>query len=182
MKNPWKIVKSEVVYENSWIQVEHHDVLTPSSQKGIYGKVHFKNTAIGIIPLDAEYNTWIVGQYRFPLQAYSWEIPEGGGSVDSTTLESAQRELLEETGIQATVWKEVLQMHLSNSVSDEYGLVYVAKELSFQAPEPEDCEALETRKVPFSTLHEMVIKGEITDSLSVAGVLKVGYMLAHDLI
>lgn len=170
--NPWTTLSAELVYENPWIKVTKHDVLNPSGNMGLYTVVHFKNIAIGIIPLDEDYNTWIVGQYRFPLEQYSWEIIEGGGPLAEDPLQSAKRELLEEAGIVANKWTKIQEMHLSNSVSDEAAIIYVAKDLEFREAEPEETEQLQIRKVSFKVLYRMVLDGEITDSLSVAGVLK----------
>lgn len=172
MKNPWKILSSQLLYDNPWIQLTEHQVINPKGGEGIYSVVSFKNIAIGIIPIDEEFNTWIVGQYRFPLNEYSWEIPEGGGKKNISILESAKRELLEECGIIANQWDLILKMHLSNSVSDEVGYVFVARDLSFTQSQPEETEQLEIQKIPFNTLYQKVMNGEITDSLSVAGVLK----------
>ncbi len=177
MKNPWEIIRQKIIYSNPWIDLIHYDVLNPSGKPGIYGKVHFKNIAIGIIPLDEELNTWIVGQYRFPLQQYSWEIPEGGGPLNEDILKSAKRELLEECGIVAQKWDMLLNIHLSNSVSDEFGVVYIAKNLTFEAANPDENEQLVTKKIPFNALFNMVMNGEITDSLTVAGVLKLQHIL-----
>jgi ADP-ribose pyrophosphatase len=170
--NPWTTLSAELVYENPWIKVTKHDVLNPKGKMGLYTVVHFKNIAIGIIPLDKDYNTWIVGQYRFPLEQYSWEIIEGGGLHHLDPLDSARRELQEEAGITAGSWVKIQEMHLSNSVSDEFSIIYVAKDLTFGESEPEDTEQLQVRKIPFTELYQMVLDGRITDSLSVAGVLK----------
>lgn len=172
MENPWKIKSSKIIYDNPWIKLTEHQVINPSGNDGIYGTIHFKNLALGIIPLDDAYNTWIVGQYRFALNQYSWEIPEGGGKHDAAPLASAKRELLEEAGIIARDWKEIMKIHISNSVSDELGIIYVAKNLKFTTPQPDEDEVLEIKKLPFNELFEMVMEGEITDSLTVAGVLK----------
>lgn len=173
-ENPWKEVSKKVVYDNSWIRVEDHRVINPAGENGIYGKVHFKNTALGIIPVDDEGNTWIVGQYRYPLDQYSWEIPEGGGPINEDMLESAQRELREETGLMADKWTEVQRLHLSNSVSDEEGIIFLAEELTMGTPDPEPSESdLQVKKLPFADALKMILKGEITDSLSVAGILAV---------
>ncbi|MCO5235164.1 MAG: NUDIX hydrolase [Chitinophagaceae bacterium] len=180
--NPWKIINRERKYENPWIRLEEFNVINPGGGKGIYGKVCFKNLAIGIVPMDDAGNTWLIGQYRFPIDAYSWEIPEGGGPLDTDPLLSAQRELLEEAGIKAQKWEEILQLHLSNSVTDEKGIVYLARGLSFHAAMPEETEALVIRKLPFEKAFEMVLKGEITDSISVAALYKVNYLLANQLI
>ncbi len=171
--NPWKTLSGEKIYENSWISLTEHQVINPGGGNGIYGEVHFKNLAIGIIPLDEENNTWLVGQYRFPLKQYSWEIPEGGGLLDVDPLLSAKRELLEETGIEAEEWLEIQKIHLSNSVSDELGIIYLAKQLRFGNSSPEESEELIVRKLPFETVYQMVLNGEITDSLSVVAILKV---------
>lgn len=177
--NPWKIRSSQEKYNNPWINVTEHQIVNPSGGSGIYGTVHFKNTAIGIIVLDAELNTWLVGQYRFPLNQYSWEIPEGGGPSGIDTLESAKRELKEETGLTASIWNLIQKMHLSNSVSDELAVIYLARELEQGESDPEETEDLKVRKIPFDEAYHMVLSGEITDSISVAAILKVKLMLEH---
>jgi 8-oxo-dGTP pyrophosphatase MutT (NUDIX family) len=178
-ENPWTTLTSEKVYDSPWISVTKHDVLNPNGNPGVYSVVHFKNIAIGIIVLDNDLNTYIVGQYRYPLKAYSWEIPEGGGKPDVPPLDSAKRELHEETGITASKWTKIQEMHLSNSVSDEFSIIYLAQELSFGESEPEDSEKLEVRKLPFDELYRMLERGEITDSLTVAAILKVKLMLVE---
>lgn len=171
-KNPWKTVKSEVTYENPWIKVTENQTINAAGGDGIYGVVHFKNIAIGIIPLDEDYNTWLIGQYRYPLNEYSWEICEGGGLHQDDVLDSAKRELHEELGIKAENWTKIMDMHLSNSVSDEVGVIYIAKDLSYHTPEPEEGEVLQIKKIPFNTVYEMVMDGQLKDSLTVSGVLK----------
>ncbi len=177
-QNPWKIIDENKIYENPWIKLTQYDVINPSGGKGIYGKVHFKSFAVGALPLDEELNTYLVGQYRFPLDCYSWEIPEGGGAFDVDPVESAKRELLEETGLVAAEWTKIVEMHLSNSVSDEYAVVYLARNLSQHTASPEETEQLQVIKVPFEEAYQMVERGEITDSMSVAAILKVKLMLA----
>ena len=177
--NPWKTLESEIKYDNNWIRITEHQVINPSGGKGIYGEVHFKNYAIGILPLDEDYNTWLVGQYRYPLKAYSWEIPEGGGPLGEEPIESARRELLEETGMSAKNWKEIQRMHLSNSVSDELSIIYIATDLIQGIPMPEETEQLIVRKMPFEDVYQMVLNGEITDSMSVAAILKAKLMMLN---
>ncbi len=177
--NPWKIEKERHIYANPWIELTEYDVINPSGGKGIYGKVHFKNTAIGIMVIDEELNTYLVGQYRFALDQYSWEIPEGGSPVDADPLEGAKRELLEETGLKASNWQKLLSMHLSNSVSDEYAIVYLASGLTQHEAEPEETEQLRIKKIPFEQAWRMVESGEITDSMSVAAIIKIKLLLAE---
>lgn len=181
-RGPWRTVKEELRYETPWIAVSHHDIIDPSGRNGIYGVVHFKNLAIGIVPLDEEGNTWIVGQHRYPVDAYSWEIPEGGGRRDIPPLDSAKRELREETGIEAQRWTEILRMDLSNSASDEHAIIYLAQDLSFHAPQPDHDEELAQRKLPFAELYGMVMRGEVLDSLTVAAVMKVRLLMSEGLL
>lgn len=175
--NPWKISAEKLVYNNPWISLTEYDVINPGGGKGIYGKVHFKNIAVGVLVLDQDLNTYLVGQYRFTLNAYSLEMPEGGCPVGSDTLESAKRELLEETGLVAKEWTRLFEMHLSNSVSDELGVIYLARDLTQFEAEPEETEQLQVKKIPFAVMLDMVEKGEITDSMTVAAVYKVQLLL-----
>ena len=128
--NPWRTLSSEIKYHNPWISVREDQVQNPGGGQGIYGVVTMKNKALGIVPIDAEGNTWLVGQYRYPLNEYSWEIPMGGGLVELDILESAQRELKEETGLTAARWTRIARLHTSNSVTDEEGFVYLAEDLT----------------------------------------------------
>lgn len=171
-QNPWETIGSKLVYDNPWISLSEFEVITPAGKPGIYGKVHFKNIAVGVIALDADNNTYLIGQYRFPLDLYSWEIPEGGCPEGTDWLDAAKRELKEETGFEAKTWTELLQMHVSNSVSDEFAIVYVAQDLIAGESEPEDTEQLEMLKMPFSQAVKWVMEGKITDSISVAAILK----------
>jgi ADP-ribose pyrophosphatase len=179
-ENPWTILDQKIVYENAWIQLTEFQVLNPSGGKGIYGKVHFKNIAVGVIPLDEDWNTWLVGQYRFTLDRYSWEIPEGGGRMDEDPLEGAKRELLEETGLVAGNWTKILTMHLSNSVSDELAIIYLARNLVQKKAEPEDTEELVVKKIPFDEAVRLVETGEITDSISIAAIQQIQLLIFGD--
>ena len=170
--NPWTTLDSRKIYENNWIGLTEHQVINPAGNPGIYGEVQFKNFAIGILPLDKDFNTWLVGQYRFPINTYSWEIPEGGGPLHHDPLDSAKRELLEETGLSAGNWQEIQRLHLSNSVSNELAIVYIARDLTMGEAEPEETEQLTIRKLAFEEAYQMVMRGEITDSISVAAILK----------
>jgi len=173
--NPWKTISQQTAYENAWIKVEHHEVLNPTGNPGIYGKVHFKNTAISIVPIDSEGFTYLVGQYRYTLNEYSWEIPEGGCSIATgeSTLEAAKRELLEETGLVASEWTQLGEVYLSNSVSDEKAVMFVAQNLVQQQACPEETEQLKIRRLPLGEAIEMAKNGSITDALSVLTLLKI---------
>lgn len=175
--NPWKTLSSKEVYDNNWIQVTEHQVINPGGGKGIYGKVHFKNKAIGIIPLDNNNNTWLVGQHRYTLNEWSWEIPEGGGPLGDDVLEAAKRELKEETGLTAQRWTRLMRFHTSNSVTDEEGHIFLAEDLQEGANELEETEAdLKVKKVSLTEAVRMIVAGEITDSMTVAGILMVARM------
>ena len=171
-KNPWTTVSIQEMYNNPWLKVSEHQVITPTGEPGIYGKVSFKNKAVGIIPLDKEDHTWLVGQYRYCLDQYSWEIPMGGSPLGTDPVETAQRELKEETGISAGQFQEILHVHTTNSVTDEEGWVYLATELSFGEPEFDHTEQLEIRRLSFDEALEMARTGEITDAMSVAGLFR----------
>jgi ADP-ribose pyrophosphatase len=171
-KNSWTTRGKTLKYETPWISVTEYDVLTPAGTQSIYGVVSFKNLAIGVLPLDKDNNTWLVGQWRFPLEKYSWEIPEGGCPKGEEPLEAAKRELKEETGLIAADYREIGNLHTSNSVSDEYAHLFVARDLTQSESEPEDTEDLQVRKIPFEEAFTMVMNGEITDSLTVAAILK----------
>ena len=177
VKNPWTTLSGEVKYDNKWINVTEYQVINPSGGKGIYGKVSFKNLAIGIIALDSNNDTYLVGQYRYTLNEYSWEIPEGGCPINELPLEAAKRELKEETGLSANRWTKLLRTHLSNSVSDEEGFIFLAEDLEQGEKELDETESdLTTYKIPLHEAIEKVMKGEITDGLSLMGLLMVARM------
>ncbi|MCX7606696.1 MAG: NUDIX hydrolase [Bacteroidia bacterium] len=176
-ENPWKTLSSRAIYENPWIALREDTVITPAGTPGIYGVVHYKNLALGVIPIDSEGYTYLVGQYRYPLRQYSWEIPEGGGKLGQDPLSEIQRELLEETGLIATHWQFLLRMHLSNSVSDEEALIYLAWGLRKGTARPEPTEQLRLWRLPLFEAIEKVHSGAITDSLTVAGLLRVECLL-----
>jgi 8-oxo-dGTP pyrophosphatase MutT (NUDIX family) len=167
----WQKLASRVVYDNDWMQVREDHVINPGGGENQYGYVHFKNRAVAIIALDEADNTWLVGQQRYTLGEYSWELPMGGAPLDEAPLAAAKRELQEETGLSARNWEEVLRLHTSNSITDEVGLVYVATRLMMGMPNTEETEDLNIRKLPFEAALQMVLDGEITDAISVAALL-----------
>lgn len=180
--NPWITKKSEDVYESPWIKVVKHDVLNPAGKPATYSVVNFKNLAIGILPIDNEGFTWLVGQWRYPLEEYCWEIPEGGGPLGMDPLDSAKRELKEETGIVAKEFKEIMRLHLSNSATNELAIVYLAKNLDFESAEPEESEVLQIKRIHLNEAYEWAMSGKITDAISVAALLKAKIMMDQGLI
>lgn len=175
---PWRQRSIETVYENPWIKVEHHEVTTPAGSDGIYGKVCFKSRAVGVVPLDANGNTYLVKQFRYPLEEVSWEIPEGGSPLGESTLLTARRELEEETGFRASRVYKLLELHLSNSVCDEGADVFLALDLIPGEACLEDSEAdLEVLQLPLHDAIAMALDGRITDAISVAALLKIRVLL-----
>jgi tRNA pseudouridine65 synthase len=171
-KNPWTCLETRLVYSNNWITVEEDQVLTPSGTPGIYGKVKPRGKAVGVVALDDTGNIYLVGQYRYMLDEYSWEIPEGASNPGEDPLDTAKRELKEETGLEAGEWKFLMRLHTSNSFTDEEAFIFIARNLSQKTPEPDDNECIEVKKIPFRNALNMVIKGEITDAMSVCAILK----------
>ena len=169
----WKTLDSKIVYDNPWITVREDRVLNPGGGENHYGHVHFKNKAIAIVPLDEHGNTWLVGQDRYTLGAYFWEVPMGGGADDEEPLDAARRELKEETGLVAEKWTNVMTLHLRNSITDEVGIVFVPEEPREGETEFDETENIEIRKLPLSEALEMVNRGEITDAVSVAALLRI---------
>jgi len=178
-ENPWKIKSSKPVYDNPWISVREDQVINPSGGDGIYGVLHFKNRAIGIFPIDNEGNTYLVGQYRYALNEYSWEIPMGGGPLDEDIFDAAKRELKEETGFTAEKWELIARIHTSNSVTDEEGLIFLAQNLTAGEMQLEATEDITVKKLHISEAIEMVMKNEITDSLTVYAILRVARTLGY---
>lgn len=171
-ENPWTLLNSRRVYDNPWISVREDKVVNPNGGDGIYGVVEFKNRAIAIVPVDQNGNTWLVGQYRYPLKRYSWEVPMGGQPINEAPIEGAYRELKEETGLTATKMTEIMRVDLSNCVSDEVGIGYLAQELEPGEPNFDDTEVITIKKLPLSEAVTMAMTGEITDCFSVAMLLK----------
>ncbi|MCP5091337.1 MAG: NUDIX hydrolase [Gammaproteobacteria bacterium] len=169
----WNKLSSRTVFENDWMQVLEDHVINPGGGENLYGHVHFKNLAVAIVALDDAGSTWLVGQDRYTLGEYSWELPMGGAPLEEPPLEAAKRELKEETGIRAANWQELMRLHPSNSITDELGIAYVATGLSFGETQFEETEDLDIRKLPLSEAVAMVLDGKITDAISAAALLHV---------
>jgi 8-oxo-dGTP pyrophosphatase MutT (NUDIX family) len=171
-RNPWQTLSSREVYENNWIRVREDIVVRPDGERGIYGVVHFRNIAVGALAVEEDDSIYLVGQYRYTLNRYSWEIPEGGCPEGEEPLSAAKRELEEETGLKASEWERLGEAHLSNSVTDELAVWYLAKGLTQGRHRPEGTEELQVLRIPFSKALEMVLAGEITDALSRLAILQ----------
>ena len=168
-ENPWRTLGSRRVYENPWISVREDAVIRPDGEPGIYGVVHYKNIAVGVLPVEGDH-VYLVGQYRYPLERYSWEIPEGGCPEGEDPLRAARRELEEETGLRASRWTKMGEAHLSNSVSDELAVWFLAEGLEQGERRPEGTERLQVRRVSLAEARALVDAGEITDAISVLAI------------
>jgi 8-oxo-dGTP pyrophosphatase MutT (NUDIX family) len=172
VSNPWTTLSTRMVYENPWIRVREDQVINPSGGRGIYGVVMYRNRAVGVVPIDDEDHTWLVGQYRYTHHSYEWEIPEGGCPEGESLEECAARELLEETGLVAESYEQIGELQLSNSTTDEQAYLFVAKGISRTEAEPEETEKLMIKRLPVSEAIRMAMDGEIKDAMSVVALLK----------
>jgi 8-oxo-dGTP pyrophosphatase MutT (NUDIX family) len=173
---PWAVTSEVIVYDNPWITLTEYQTIAPTGRPALYGKVGFKNRAIGVVPLHADGTVTLVGQNRFPHANYSWEIPEGGALLDEDPLDGAKRELAEEVGLEAGDWRLILTMELSNSITDEFCHGYLALDLSPTATAPDETEDLAMVRVPFAQALDAAVSGHMPDSLTVALLLRVHHM------
>ena len=173
---PWTRRSRRVAYENPWVTIWHDEVTRPDGEPGIYGVVHFANLAAGVLALDEDDRVLLVGQHRYTLDGYSWEIPEGGVPAGETALDGARRELREETGVTASDWREIARTHLSNSVSDEFAVIYLATGLSAGEASPDGTEDLALRWLPFEEVLDMTLDGRITDAMTIIAVERVALL------
>jgi 8-oxo-dGTP pyrophosphatase MutT (NUDIX family) len=178
-ENPWSILGCETVFDDPWISLILHDVRNARDKRTSYATVHFKKRGVGILPIDKSGCTYLIGQWRFPLKRYSWELPAGGGELDEAPLAAAKRELREEAGLTARQWREILKLDLSNSITDETATCFVAWDLARSMPSPDPQEVFAERRIPFTEAVDAVWRGEITEALSVATILKVHAMASR---
>jgi 8-oxo-dGTP pyrophosphatase MutT (NUDIX family) len=170
--NPWKKLSSKKIYDNPWFSLREDQVISPGGEKSIYGVVE-TSPAIAIIPITSSLETYLVGQYRYPLNVYSWEVPEGGANSGESNLDAAKRELKEETGLSAKKWTYLNSLYTSNSITNEIGYIYLAEDLIPGESEPEHTEDLKVKVVPFEKAFQMVLDYEIKDSLAIIGIMRV---------
>lgn len=170
---PWRRRTRRTAYENPWITIWHDEVEHPDGSPGIYGTVHFANAAVGVVVLDDDDRVLLVGQHRYTLDRYSWELPEGGVPPTETPEAGARRELLEETGVTADGWRPIVRFDLSNSITDESGWIFAARAVGHGTATPDPSEELATRWVPFDEALAMIERHEITDALTILGIQRV---------
>ena len=175
----WQRLAHRPVYENLWITVDEFDAVAPTGAKALYGLVGMKNLALGILPLHSDGTVTLVGQHRFPSGAYSWEIPEGGGAKDIDPLTSAKRELREEVGLEAQEWCQVLDFDVSNSITDERGLGFLALDLLPVPVEPDDTEVFAMARVPFKEALAVALAGHMRDLITLAMLLRAHHMAVN---
>lgn len=174
--NPWVVKGVTHAFENDWFRIDEHDVIRPDGAKGYYGVIRVHRLAVGVLPIDAEGRVHLVGQWRFPLARYSWEMPEGGAEPGEDARACAERELAEETGLRSREWLQVLEMDLSNSLTDEKAVIFIATGLSPGEADPDPTEVLKRRRAHFLVVLERIAAGHIRDSLTVAAVLRAHHM------
>ncbi len=170
---PWQKVSSRDVYQNPWIQIREDAVIRPDGNPGIYGVVKLLHWASGIVALNEKQEIVLVGQHRYPLDYYSWEIPEGGCPKSGDNIQTmAADELRQETGLTAGKWNYLGCMALSNSVTDELAHLYLARELTQGSPDPDPTEVLELKWVTLDQACQQALSGEITESISIVALLR----------
>lgn len=174
--DPWTVKSVTRSWENDWFVIDTHQVVHPGGADGTYSVIRPRRLAVGVLPIEADGSVHLVGQWRFPLARYSWEMPEGGAEPGEAPLLCAERELEEETGLKAGSFQKVLEMDMSNSLTDERAVIFIATDLTAGTAQPEEVEVLRHRRAHFTEVLARVIDGRIRDSLTVAAVLRAHHM------
>lgn len=175
-ENPWRVTGVSTPFSNAWLTIESSEVIHPDGKPGIYSVVRIRRLAVGVLPIDDDGYVHLVGQWRFPLGRYSWEMPEGGGELGEDAIECARRELAEETGFSAGAYQQILELDLSNSLTDERAVLFLATNLTPGEAHPEGTEVLQRRRAHFSDVLTRVVDGRIRDAMTVAAVLRAHHM------
>jgi 8-oxo-dGTP pyrophosphatase MutT (NUDIX family) len=174
--DPWIVKGVTQPFENAWFRIDSHAVIHPGGEPGTYSVIRVRRLAVGVLPIDADGNVHLVGQWRFPLGRYSWEMPEGGAEPGEAALDCARRELEEETGLSAANYRQILEMDLSNSLTDEKAVMFLANDLQPGEAKPDATEVFKRRTVTFAEMLARVTDGRIRDSMTVAAVLRAHHM------
>ena len=173
---PWVRGEARVVYDNPWINVTEYQCTAPTGRPATYGLVTMKYMGLGVLPLHDDGTVTLVGQNRFTFADYSWEIPEGGGPIDGDPLENIKRELAEEAGLVAAEWREVLHFQLSNSLTTETGVGYIATALAPTTARPDETEDIALARVPFREALDQALAGNMLDMITIAMLLRAYHM------
>lgn len=174
--DPWTVKSVARTFENAWFVLDRHEVIRPDGADGEYTIIRPHRLAVGVLPIEPDGGVHLVGQWRFPLKRYSWEIPEGGAEPGEPALACAKRELEEEAGLKAAIWTPILEMDMSNSLTDERAVIFLASELSAGVHNPEPVEVLKHRRAHFQEVLTRVESGYIRDAMTVAAVLRAHHM------
>jgi 8-oxo-dGTP pyrophosphatase MutT (NUDIX family) len=171
-RNPWTTLRSRVTYSNAWLRIREDDVLRPDGQPGLYGVVEIR-PSVGVLALNDRREVALVGQWRYPVGRYGWEIVRGGSSEGETDmLAVARRELREETGYDAAQWSPLGAVDVCNGVTTDVQHLFVARSLTFAGVHQDPVEEIETRWLAFDQVLGMAIDGGITEVCSVAAILR----------
>lgn len=174
--NPWTVRAVTQPFANDWFRIDSHAVVHPGGAEGVYSVIRARRLAVGVLPIEADGSVHLVGQWRFPLARYSWEMPEGGADPGEDARACAARELAEETGMTAAALTPILEMDMSNSLSDERAVIFLALGLTPGEARPEATEVLKRRRAPFLDALALAADGRIRDSMTVAALFRAHHM------
>lgn len=172
----WKSLGESVLVDTPWMRVTRHPAVAPTGMTADYVVMRPRNVGTGVLPLHDDGTVSLVGQHRFTLMRYSWEMPEGGAPEGEDPFDAVRRELAEEAGLRAEHWRAALDMDLSNSITDERAMTWVAWGLTPAPLDPDPTEVIVSARVPFRDLLAEVARGAVRDSMTVATAYKAYHM------